>query len=43
MQVFIRAGGADVSLRDVAKAQRENGARECGGRHAPEARAGDFS
>ena len=39
-QVFTRAGGADVSLRDVTIAQMGNGARECGGRHAPEARGG---
>ena len=40
MQVFTRAGGADVSLRDVTMAQMEKGARECGWRHAPEARRG---
>ena len=40
MQVFTRAGGADVSLRDVTIAQMGNGARECGWRHAPEARGG---
>ena len=28
-QVFTRAGGADVSLRDVTIAQMGNGAREC--------------
>ena len=39
-QVFTRAGGADVSLRDVTIAQMGNGARECGWRHAPEARGG---
>ena len=39
-QVFTRTGGADVSLRDVTIAQMENGARECGWRHAPEARGG---
>ena len=39
-QVFTRAGGADVSLRDVTIAQMENGARECGWRQAPEARGG---
>ena len=33
-------GGADVSLRDVTIAQMGNGARECGWRHAPEARGG---
>ena len=38
MQVFMRAGGADVSLRDVTIAQMGNEARECGWRHAPEAR-----
>ena len=39
-QVFTRAGGADVSLRDIIIAQMGNGARECGWRHAPEARGG---
>ena len=39
-QVFTRAGGADVSLRDVTIAQMGNGATECGWRHAPEAREG---
>ena len=39
-QVFTRTGGADVSLRDVTIAQIENGARECGWRHAPVARGG---
>ena len=39
-QVFTRAGGPDVSLRDVIIAQMGNGARECGWRHAPEARGG---
>ena len=29
-QVFTRAGGADVSLRDVTMAQMGNGATECG-------------
>ena len=29
-QVFMRAGEADVSLRDVTIAQMGNGARECG-------------
>ena len=33
-------GGADVSFRDVTMAQMENEARECGWRHAPEARGG---
>ena len=37
-QVFTCANGADVSLRDVTIAQMGNGARECGWRHAPEAR-----
>ena len=32
-QVLTRAGGADVSVRDVTIAQMENGARECGWRH----------
>ena len=36
----MRAGGADVSLRDVTMAQMGNGARECGWRHAPEACGG---
>ena len=40
MQVFMRAGGADVSLRDITIAQMGNGAREWGWRHAPEARGG---
>ena len=39
-QVLTRVGGADVSLRDVTKAQIGNGARECGWRYAPEARWG---
>ena len=39
-QVFTRAGGADVWLRDVTIAQTGNGARECGWHHAPEARRG---
>ena len=39
-QVFTGAGGPDVSLRDVTIAQMGNGARECGWRHAPEARGG---
>ena len=38
--MFTRAGGADVSLRNVTIAQMGNGARECGWRHAPEAREG---
>ena len=38
--VFTRAGGADVSLRDVTIAQMGNGARECGWLHAPEALGG---
>ena len=37
-QVFTRAGGADVSLRDVTIAQMGNGARQSGWRHALEAR-----
>ena len=36
-QVFTRAGGADVSLRDVTIAQMENGASECKWCHVPEA------
>ena len=36
----MRAGRADVSLRDVTIAQMKNGARECGWCHAPEARGG---
>ena len=36
-QVFTRAGGEDVSLRDVTIVQLGNGSRECGWRHAPEA------
>ena len=40
MQVFTRAGRADVSLRDVTIAQMGNGASECRWRHAPEARRG---
>ena len=39
-QVFTRAGGADVSIRDVTIAQIRNGARDCGWRRAPEARGG---
>ena len=39
-QVFTRADGADVSLRDVTIIQMGNGARECRWRHAPEARGG---
>ena len=39
-QVFTRAGGADVSLRDVTINQMGNRARECEWRHAPEARGG---
>ena len=39
-QVFTRACGADVSLRDVTIAQMGNGATECGWRHAPKARGG---
>ena len=35
-QVFTRACGANVSLRDVTIAQIGNGATECGCRHAPE-------
>ena len=40
-QVFTLAGGVDVSLRDVTIAKMGNGAKECGLRHAPEAR-GEF-
>ena len=39
-QVFTRAGGEDVSFTDVTIAQIGNGAKECGWRHAPEARGG---
>ena len=39
-QVFTRGGGADVSLRGVTIAHLGNGVRECGWRHAPEARGG---
>ena len=39
-QVFTRAGGTDVSLRDVTIAQMGNGATECRWRHAPEAHGG---
>ena len=39
-QVFTRAWGADVSLRDVTIAQMGNGASKCEWRHAPEARRG---
>ena len=39
-QVFTRAGGADVSLRDITIAQRGNGASKCEWRHAPEAYGG---
>ena len=39
-QVFTRTGGTDESLRDVTKAQMWNEVRECGWRHAPEAREG---
>ena len=35
-QVFTRAGGTDVALRDVTIAQMGNGATEYGWRHAPE-------
>ena len=38
--VQARAGGADVSLRDVTIAQMGNGASKCEWRHAPEARGG---
>ena len=38
--MFTRAGGTDVSLRDVTIAQMANGDRECGWRHALEARGG---
>ena len=36
----MRAGGEDVSNRDVTIAQMENGATECGWRHAPKASGG---
>ena len=39
-QVFTLEGGAGVSLRDVTIGQMGNGARECGWRHALEARGG---
>ena len=39
-QVFTRAGEAVVSLRDVKITQVGNRDRECGWRHAPEARWG---
>ena len=39
-QVFARAGGADVSLRDVTISQMGNWAGECEWRHAPEGRGG---
>ena len=39
-QVFMRAGGRDMSLRDITIAQMGNGATECGWRHAREARGG---
>ena len=38
--MFTRAGGVDVSFRDVTIAQMGNGATECGWRHALEARGG---
>ena len=38
--VHARAGGANVSLRDVTMAQMEKGATQCEWRHAPEARGG---
>ena len=40
MQVFMRVGGADVSLRDVTIAQMGNRATECGWRQASGAREG---
>ena len=40
MQVFTRARGADVSLRDVTIAQMGTRATECGWCHSPEARGG---
>ena len=40
-QVFTRAGGTDVSLRDVTIAQIGKGATECGCLHEPEAH-GEF-
>ena len=39
-QVFTRARGADVSLRDITIAQMGNGDRECEWHHAPEACGG---
>ena len=36
-QVFTRAGGVDVLLRDVTITQMGSGARECRWRHTPEA------
>ena len=39
-QVFTRMRGADVSLRDITKAQMGNGVTECGWRHEPEAHGG---
>ena len=41
-QVFTRAVGTDVSLRDVTIAQMGNGVTECGWRHAPEESAEDL-
>ena len=38
--VFMRAGGADVSPRDVTIAQMGNGVTEYGWGHAPETRGG---
>ena len=38
--VHARAGGADVSLRNVTIAQMGNGTSKCEWRHAPEARGG---
>ena len=39
-QLFTHAGAADVWLRDVTRALKENGATECGWRYALEARRG---
>ena len=36
----MRAGGVDLSLRDVTMAQMGNGTTECGWRHALKARGG---
>ena len=39
-QVFERAGGVDMSLRDVTITHIGSGVTECGWRHAPEERRG---